>query len=218
MSYAGNEQGAFDKHITVFSPDGRLYQVEYAREAVKRGTPAVGIAVEDGIVLMTHKRVLPLQRPETIEKLYKIDEHIVFAAAGLQADARALVDMARQVAQQHRVTYDEPVGVPALTESLCDHMRSATHGGYRPYGVGFLVAGVEFEEAKLYETDPSGTFIGYDAVAIGANRHKMMEILETEYDYTMDTQATITLAKKVLEASKGDPIDLAHIDCKFIEV
>ena len=114
MSYAGVEQGAFDKHITVFSPDGRLYQVEYAREAVKRGTPAVGIAIEDGVILMTHKRVLPLQVPHTIEKLFKVDEHIMFASAGLQADARALVDMARQCAQQHRVTYAEPVGIPAL--------------------------------------------------------------------------------------------------------
>jgi proteasome alpha subunit len=217
MSYAGNEQGAFDKHITVFSPDGRLYQVEYAREAVKRGTPAVGIAIEEGVILMTHKRVLPLQRAETIEKLYKIDEHVTFAAAGLQADARALVDMARQCAQQHRVTYDEPVGIPALVESLCDHMRSATHGGYRPYGVGFIVGGTEDGKSRLYETDPSGTFIGYDAVAIGFNRHKMVEILEKEYDYTMDSQSAISLAVKVLESSKGEPIDKAHIDCKLIE-
>jgi proteasome alpha subunit len=125
--------------------------------------------------------------------------------------------MARQCAQQHRVTYAEPVGIPALVESLCDHMRAATHGGFRPYGTGFIVGGTEFGETKLYETDPSGTFIEYDAVAIGANRNKMMEVLEKEYEFMMDVDAAIDLALRVLESSKDEPIDRAHIDCKLIE-
>jgi proteasome alpha subunit len=126
----------YDRAITVFSPDGRLYQVEYAREAVKRGTTAVGIKAKDGVVLIVDKRVSSkLLEPSSIEKIFKIDEHIGVASSGLVGDARALVDRARIECQINRVSYNEAIDVETLAKKLCDHMQTYTmFGGARPYG------------------------------------------------------------------------------------
>ncbi|HIH03472.1 MAG TPA: archaeal proteasome endopeptidase complex subunit alpha, partial [Methanoregulaceae archaeon] len=118
-------QMGYDRAITVFSPDGRLYQVEYAREAVKRGTTAVGIKAQDGIVLLVDKRVnSKLLEPSSIEKIFRIDDHIGVASSGLVGDARSLVDRARVESQINRVSYDEEMDVEMLAKKLCDHMQT----------------------------------------------------------------------------------------------
>ena len=125
-----NNQAAYDRAITVFSPDGRLYQVEYAREAVKRGTTAVGIKCKDGVVLIVDKRINSrLLEANSIEKIFRIDEHIGVASSGLVGDARALVDRARIEAQINRISYDEPIDVETLSKKLGDHMQTYTQFG-----------------------------------------------------------------------------------------
>ena len=177
-------QMGYDRAITVFSPDGRLYQVEYAREAVKRGTTAVGIKAKDGVVLIVDKRVSSkLLEASSIEKIFKIDEHIGVASSGLVGDARALVDRARVECQINRVSYDEPIEVEALSKKLCDHMQSLTqYGGIRPYGTALLIAGVSDGEVRLFETDPSGTLLEYKATGIGIGRPAAMKVFEEEYN------------------------------------
>ena len=177
-------QMGYDRAITVFSPDGRLYQVEYAREAVKRGTTAVGIKAKDGVVLIVDKRVSSkLLEASSIEKIFKIDEHIGVASSGLVGDARALVDRARVECQINRVSYDEPIEVEALSKKLCDHMQSLTqYGGIRPYGTALLIAGVSDGEFRLFETDPSGTLLEYKATGIGIGRPAAMKVFEEEYN------------------------------------
>ena len=176
-------QMGYDRAITVFSPDGRLYQVEYAREAVKRGTTAVGIKAKDGVVLIVDKRVSSkLLEASSIEKIFKIDEHIGVASSGLVGDARALVDRARVECQINRVSYDEPIEVEALSKKICDHMQSLTqYGGIRPYGTALLIAGVSDGEVRLFETDPSGTLLEYKATGIGIGRPAAMKVFEEEY-------------------------------------
>src|SRR5665648_751899 len=157
-------QMGYDRAITVFSPDGRLFQVEYAREAVKRGTTAIGLRQTEGVVLLVDKRVTTrLLEPASIEKIFQIDEHIGAATSGLVADARALVDRARVEAQVNHVSYGEAIGVEVLAKKICDHKQTYTqYGGVRPYGTALLIAGVDDSGTpRIFETDPSGALLEY---------------------------------------------------------
>ncbi|HIJ98422.1 TPA: archaeal proteasome endopeptidase complex subunit alpha, partial [archaeon] len=126
----------YDRAITVFSPQGRLYQVEYAREAVKKGTVSLGVVYQDGVVLAADKNITEeLMIPESIEKIYQIDEHIGAATSGLVADGRRIVDRARTMAQSHKLTYDEPMPVDSLAKDICDFQQLHTQmAGTRPFG------------------------------------------------------------------------------------
>jgi proteasome alpha subunit len=194
------QQQAYDRGITIFSPDGRLYQVEYAREAVKRGTASIGVRTADGVVLAVDKRIRsPLMERSSVEKIHKADDHIGIASAGHVADARQLIDFARQTAQINRLRYEEPIGVEALTKSVTDHIQQYTQlGGARPFGVALIVGGIEDDEPRLYETDPSGTPYEWKALAVGADRSDIQEYLETNYDEGMDLDGGIDLAVSAL--------------------
>lgn len=199
-------QMAYDRAITVFSPDGRLFQVEYAREAVRRGSTTIGIKFKDGVALIIDKKVRSnLIEPKSIEKIYMIDEHIGAASSGLVADARMLVDYARVNAQVEKVTYNEKVGVEVLTKKVSDYVQQYTqYGGARPFGASLLIAGVD-DEPHLFETEPSGAFLGYKADCIGAGRDIIMPIFEKEYKDTMSMDEAIVLALKGLKKAAEDP-------------
>jgi proteasome alpha subunit len=211
-------QMGYDRAITVFSPDGRLYQVEYAREAVKRGTTAVGIKAKDGIVLIVDKRVSSkLLEASSIEKIFKIDEHIGVASSGLVGDARALVDRARVECQINRVSYDEPIEVEALSKKLCDHMQSLTqYGGIRPYGTALLIAGVSDGEVRLFETDPSGTLLEYKATGIGIGRPAAMKVFEEEYNPESEIKDAIPLGLKALHSATEGKFDVDQVEIGVI--
>lgn len=193
-------QMAYDRAITVFSPDGRLFQVEYAREAVKRGTTTVGLKFKDGVVLIVDKRIASrLMEPKSIEKIFRIDEHVGCATSGLVADARILVDQARVIAQISRITYDEKMGVEAMVKRICDFKQNYTqYGGVRPFGTALLVAGVDDQGEHLFETDPSGALVSYKAGSIGAGRNAVMEVFEDEYQEDMEMDDAIILGLKAL--------------------
>ncbi|MDD1682517.1 MAG: archaeal proteasome endopeptidase complex subunit alpha [Methanoregula sp.] len=211
-------QMGYDRAITVFSPDGRLYQVEYAREAVKRGTTAVGIKAKDGVVLIVDKRVSSkLLEASSIEKIFKIDEHIGVASSGLVGDARALVDRARVECQINRVSYDEPIEVEALAKKICDHMQSLTqYGGIRPYGTALLIAGVSDGEVRLFETDPSGTLLEYKATGIGIGRPAAMKVFEEEYNPETEIKDAIPLGLKALHSATEGKFDVDQVEIGMI--
>jgi proteasome alpha subunit len=211
-------QMGYDRAITVFSPDGRLYQVEYAREAVKRGTTAVGIKAKDGVVLIVDKRVSSkLLEASSIEKIFKIDEHIGVASSGLVGDARALVDRARIECQINRVSYDEPIEVEALAKKLCDHMQTLTqYGGIRPYGTALLIAGVSDGECRLFETDPSGTLLEYKATGIGIGRPAAMKVFEEEYNPESEVKDVILLGLKALHSATEGKFDVDTVEIGLI--
>jgi len=211
-------QMGYDRAITVFSPDGRLYQVEYAREAVKRGTTAVGIKAKDGVVLIVDKRVSSkLLEASSIEKIFKIDEHIGVASSGLVGDARALVDRARVECQINRVSYDEPIEVEALSKKICDHMQSLTqYGGIRPYGTALLIAGVSDGEVRLFETDPSGTLLEYKATGIGIGRPAAMKVFEEEYTPETEIKDAIPLGLKALHSATEGKFDVDQVEIGVI--
>ncbi len=199
-------QAGYDRAITVFSPDGRLFQVQYAREAVKRGATAVGVKCKEGVVLAVEKRVTSrLIEPESYEKIFQIDEHIAAASSGIIADARVLVDRARLEAQSYRLTYGEPVPLTVLVKKICDLKQMHTqYGGVRPFGAALLMAGVN-EKPELFETDPSGAYFEWKAVAIGSGRNTAMAIFEEKYREDMTLEDAIKLAVLALAKTMEEP-------------
>ncbi|MFB6081970.1 MAG: archaeal proteasome endopeptidase complex subunit alpha [Halanaeroarchaeum sp.] len=196
----GQQQQAYDRGITIFSPDGRLYQVEYAREAVKRGTASIGVRAKDGVALVVDKRIRsPLMEQSSVEKLHKADDHVGVASAGHVADARQLIDFARRDAQVERLRYEQPIGVEALTKDITDHIQQYTQiGGARPFGVALLIGGLEDGEPRLFETDPSGTPYEWQAIAIGSDRADIQSFLEEHYDPEASIDEAVSLALRAL--------------------
>jgi 20S proteasome subunit alpha 5 len=201
-------------------------KVEYAIEAIKLGSTAVGLQTKEGCVLAVEKRLTsPLLDPSSVEKIAEIDSHIGAAMSGLVADARTLVDHARVEAQNHTFTYDEPIGVEALTQAVCDLALSFGEGSdgdskkrmSRPFGVALLLAGYdELDGCQLFFSDPSGTFIRYKAKAIGAGSEGAQSNLEESYSETLTLEEAETLAlstlKQVMEEKiSTDNIELARV-------
>lgn len=209
----------YDRAITVFSPDGRLFQVEYAREAVKRGTTSLGIRYKDGVVLSVDKRITSkLVEAKSIEKIFQIDDNIGAATSGLVADARVLVDRARVEAQSNRITYNEPIDMEILAKKICDFKQLYTqHGGVRPFGIALLIAGVN-DKPRLFETDPSGALIEYYSTAIGAGRSTAMEIFEEHYRQDMSKEEAINLALKVMGEVTEGRMDETTVEIAVIEM
>ena len=210
---------AYDRAITVFSPDGRLFQVEYAREAVKRGTTTVGVKFKDGVVLIVDKRLSSkLIEPESIEKIFKSDSHIGCATSGLVADARALVDRARIECQVNTFNYSEDLAVESLVKKICDFKQSYTqYGGVRPFGTAMLMAGIDASGPHLYETDPSGAMMAYKAGGIGAGRNEVMEVFEKDFKDNMTQNQAVNLGLKALSAAnennlKSEVVEIAIIN------
>jgi proteasome alpha subunit len=210
----------YDRAITVFSPDGKLFQVQYAQEAVKRGLTALGIKVNEGVVLAAEKRVKgKLAEEVSIEKIFQIDEHIGAAASGLIADARVLIDLARMEAQINRLRYDEPISVQSLAKRIGDIKQLYTqHGGVRPFGARLLIAGVDDGKPHLFETDPSGVVAAYKAQAIGGGAQTVTELLEEKYSETLSLEATLLLALDVLRSAIEGELTSEKVEMAVIPV
>lgn len=210
---------AYDRGITVFSPDGRLFQVEYAREAVKKGTTTIGIKFKDGVVLIVDKRVSSkLVEPESIEKIYDIDDFIGCATSGLVADARILVDEARKNAQIHKVTYGENIPVELLVKKICDYKQNYTqYGGVRPFGTALLIAGVDDMGVHLFETDPSGALVAYKATCIGSGRPVVMDLFEKEYKEKASCDSVLKLGLKALNSAIEEPLVPSSVEVGIVE-
>lgn len=196
----------YDRAITIFSPDGRLFQVEYAIEAVRRGTTAIVLRNKDSVVFAVEKRTMDLQEELGSEKIFKIDGHIGAAIAGLTADARVLIDKARVQAQINILSYDEKISIRDVTREICDIAQVYTqNGGIRPFGVSLLIGGIDPKMGpKIFMTDPSGAFWGYFACAIGSGQQAARQFLEKEYKESMTFDELLDLAfralKEVLES------------------
>jgi proteasome alpha subunit len=202
--------GAYDRAITVFSPDGRLFQVEYAMELVNRGATIMGIQCPEGVVLGSEENIEPLEEAEYSWKIFKVDEHVGAAIVGLSSDARILIDQARIYAQSNKLTYDEPIDVEVVTKRICDIQQMYTqHAGVRPFGVSLIFGGVDKTRSHVFGTHPSGTYRGYKATALGAGRETVLAILKDEYreDQSLEgnTKLVVKCLVKALEARQLPP-------------
>lgn len=217
-------QMAYDRGSTVFSPDGRLFQVEYAREAVKKGSTTIGIKYKGGVMLIVDRRITSkLLEPKSTEKIHEIDDSIGCATSGLVADARILVDEARKQAQIHRVNFGENIGIEMLVKKICDYEQNFTqYGGVRPFGTALLVAGTDDTGAHLFETDPSGALVAYKATGIGNGRQTVMDMFEKDFKDDMGFESAAKLGLNALSSAieeklKADSVEigLAEIGKKF---
>ncbi len=201
----------YDRSITMFSPDGRLLQVEYAKKTVQRGSTAIGLACKNGVVFVTDKRVTSkLMVAEAIEKMFRIDDHIGAAAAGVIADARVLVDRVQLRAQQHSVTYDGKIDILSVVKEICDLKQIGTQsGGLRPFGVSLLVGGVDEDgEVKLFQ---------YRAAVVGEGEAEIEAMLNKRYKSTMSVDEGLKFGLSLMKEFLKDEYNVERVDAAYID-
>jgi len=202
--------------ITQFSPEGRLFQVEYAIEAVRRGTTAICCRNKDSVVFAVETKSSGLAVSLGSEKIFKVDDHIGVSIAGLTADARVLIDRARIQAQINILSYDEKISVKDSTLNICEYLQAFTqNAGVRPFGVSFLIAGID-SNTSLYLTDPSGAMWGYKAFAIGSGATEARTYLEEHYKDDINDEELKLLPLKTLKELMGDNLNKNTCDVAFI--
>ncbi len=208
----------YDRSSTMFSPDGRLLQVEYAKKAVKQGTPSLGMVCKDGVFLLADRRVLEkLMVGSSIEKVFQVDDHIAASATGFLMDGRVLIERAQLIAQQNRVTYDSQMGVLSLVKDIANFKQFFTqYGGARPFGVNILFAGVDDSGPQLYLTDVTGIYFQFKATVIGENDTQIKEILDKEYDENMNIDEGLKLAFGIFKRVFGKDFDIERLDGAYI--
>jgi len=200
----------YDMTPTMYSPDGRIYQVEYAMETVKRGTLAIGVCSKEGVIMAVEEKARTLQTANITQKIFQVDFHIGVAAAGYIPDARIQVDSARFFSQGTRMTYDESVEIGTVAKYLADQSHQFTqYSGVRPNGVSLIIAGIDQKGESIYVTDPSGTYVQYAAIAIGAGSDDVNDFLEKHYnpDMSIDDAASLAIAAINLKDEKKGEID-----------
>lgn len=219
MEQMQHQMMGYDRSIAMFSPDGRLLQVEYAKKTVRQGSTAVGVVCKDGVLLVTDKRIVdPLVVSDAIEKIFKVDDHIVSTAAGILSDARVLIEMAQLKAQQHKVKYDTPIDTLTVVKDICNLKQITTQqAGIRPFGVSVLVAGIDNGTPKLFETDPTGIFFQYKATAIGEKEAEIEEVLHKKYKDSMSIDDAFKLIVSTFCNILGKEFNASRIDAAYIK-
>ena len=201
----------YDMTPTMYSPDGRIYQVEYAIETVKRGAIAIGLQAKDGVVIAVEEKSRDLQVDDVTQKIFQVDEHVGIAAAGYIPDARIMVDNARFFSQSNKLTYDESVEIETVAKHLADQSHQFTqYSGVRPFGVALIIAGVDRKGTRVFVTDPSGTYVPYAAVAIGGNSDEVTDFLEKNYKNEMSMDDAMSLAITAINL-KSEEKGVKHI-------
>src|SRR3989338_53412 len=209
----------YDRISTMFSTDGRLLQVEYAKKAVKQGTAAIGMVCKDGVILVADRRLIDKNIvPESVEKIYQVDDHVGATATGYLMDGSILIERAQLIAQQHRVTYDNVIDTRSLVKEICNVKQAFTqYGGARPFGISILFVGVDDGIPALFETEPTGMFFQYKATAIGEGDTEIKKIFEKEYRENMSVEDGFRLAVKALKKVLEKDFDIKRVDGAYIK-
>jgi len=209
----------YDEASTIFSPDGRLYQVEYAREAVKKGSTTMGFKWKNGVLLLAHKpESSKLVNLRSLEKIYQIDSHIACVATGLVADGRHLVEIAREEAQWNKIRYDEPISVKELVNILCEYKHLYTQfDGVRPFGVVLLIGGIDSTGKHLFSTDPSGAYLGYKAVCEGRKSSDAMTQFSKNYTPEYTLNQALELGFQTMKKISKPKLNIEMIEAAVID-
>lgn len=210
----------YDRAATMFSPEGHLLQVEYAEKTVRLGSTSIALCCKEGVVIVADRRIRDkLISPESANKISEVDDHLIATAAGILSDARALIDDAQVLAQQHRVSYDTPIDPISVIRMIADKKQAFTqYGGSRPFGVSIMVGGVSKHKAHLYTSDVTGNFFAYRANAIGENDEQIKETLRSEFREDMNVDDSIRFAMGIFKKILGKNFELERFDVAYVKV
>ena len=209
----------YDRSATMFSPEGTIIQVEYAEKATKWGSSSIGMVCTDGVLIVADKRIDDkLIVPKSANKVYEIDSHIIASAAGVVSDARVLVEKAQVISQQHRVTYDSPVEPELIIKDIANIEQQFTqYGGARPFGVFFMIAGMNGKKPELYVSNVSGNYFSYYANAIGENDERIKEKLREKYKHDLNIKKGTKLALDIFKEIQGNKFNAEKFEVVYIE-
>jgi len=211
---------AYDRAITIFSPEGRLYQVEYALELVKRGAPIIGVSSPQGIVIVANETPESvLEDGDYFRKIFQLDEHVCMAIAGLSSDARVLINQARVYSQSNRLIYNEPIDIEILARRLSDIAQVYTqHAGVRPFGVSTILAGIDATGPRVMTTDPSGSYRGYKATSVGRKSEESNKLLEEKYKDDITLDSAISLAIEAVKIASDGALSPSNIKAAVVPI
>ncbi len=209
----------YDRSSTMFSPDGRLLQVEYAKKAVRQGTPSLGMVCKDGVFLLADRRIMEkLVIGQSIEKVFQVDDHVGACATGFLMDGRILIERAQLLAQQNKITYDNSIDLLSLVKDIANLKQAYTQfGGARPFGVNILFAGVDDSGPQLFVTDVTGIYFQYKATVVGEGETQIKEILEKEYSDDLNLEQGVKLAVSAFKRVFGKEFDVERLDGAYIK-
>ncbi len=210
----------YDRAATMFSPDGHLLQVEYAEKTVRLGSSSIGLLCKDGVLIIADRRIRDkLISPESANKIYEIDEHIVASSAGILSDIRMLIDNAQLLAQQNRVSYGSEVEPITIMRQIADKKQMFTqYGGVRPFAAVFILGGVMRGKSYLYTSDVTGNYFAYKANAIGENDERIKEILRRDYKDDMTIEEGIKFSLKIFKEILEKNFDLQRFDVGYVKL
>ncbi|NPE26979.1 archaeal proteasome endopeptidase complex subunit alpha [Methanococcoides sp. SA1] len=213
-----HQQMGYDRAATMFAPDGHILQVEYAEKTIRLGSASIGLVCKDAVVIVSDRRKKDrLVVEESANKINEIDDHIICVSAGISSDARVLIDKARVLAQQHRVTYDSEPSTESIVRDIADVKQQFTqYGGARPFGVSMMFGGIN-GEAVLYTTDITGNYLRFKANAIGENDEKVRKILREKYKSGLTAREGLKLALEVFKEVQGEEFDIDRFDAGVLK-
>lgn len=210
----------YDRTATMFSPDGHLLQVEYAEKTVRLGISSIGMKCTNGVFIIADKRIKEvLISKESTSRINEVDEHIIASVAGIVSDARVLIERAQVIAQKHRVTYDSPVEPEEVIRDLANVQQYFSQvGGARPFGVSMMIAGINGKKPELFTSDVTGSYLSYNANAIGENDDKIKEKLREKYKHDLTIKQGVKIALEIFEELKGKDFDADKFELAYIEI
>jgi len=211
----------YDRAATMFPPDGRILQVEYAEKTIRLGSASIGMICKDGVIIVADKHLGdPLLIPEESIKIWDIDEHIIATAAGVLSDARVLLEHSQVIAQQHRVTYDQPIDTESVIKDIANIQQSATqYAGARPFGIAVMIAGINRDgNSKLYVSDVTGNYLGYKASVIGENDDKIRDLLQSNYKENLTIEQGIKLAITIFKKVLSKTFNINRFEAAFVRI
>jgi len=218
MEDVQHQQMGYDRAATMFAPDGHILQVEYAEKTIRLGSASIGIVCKDSVVIVSDRRrkdILVID--ESANKINEVDEHIIAVSAGISSDARVLIEKARVISQQHRVTYDSAPSTESVVRDIADVKQQFTqYGGARPFGVSMMFAGYNGKPV-LYTTDITGNYLRYKANAIGEYDERIKKLLREKYTEGLSSHDAIKLGLSIFKEIQGEEFSIDRFDVGIVK-
>lgn len=214
---------SYSSDVNTYSQDGRIIQVEYAMKACNLGTTTIGIRLKECVVIVSEKKLLSvLQKPTSIKKHFKIYDTILAGISGVSGDAPTIIEKCRNICLNHEKLFAEQIKIEKLMEDICDlalrfgEEKAEKMIFSRPFGVSLLVAAFEDGKPRLFSIDPSGSYLEYDAKAIGSASEVVETILVDDYESYGERREGISKILGVLKGVMREKLNENNVDVSIV--